>query len=210
MRDLPLFLTRETKLFWGLSLYAVAGSAYLLTNHFPLRPPIELPMTSLDNWVPFLPYTLWIYLSEYLFFLVVYYHIENLDTANKYLYALAALSAISALIFIVFPTTYPRHLFPLPGDLDPFTAFSFRILRESDNPTNCSPSLHVSSVFLSAFLFINEQKKKLANFLFWGVLIALSTLTTKQHYLADVVSGIALSLAVYLYFFKIARYSRVE
>ncbi len=207
---LPLFLTRENKLRFGIPFFIAGGAAYLLTNHFPIYTPQLLPMNWVDEAVPLVPLTVWIYLSEYPFFLAVYFSIRDYDNANKYLYSFLALTLFSAAIFELWPTTYPRHLFPLPEGLDPLTHFAFTTLRAADEPGNCCPSLHVSSVFLSVFLFIDDQRKKLPWFFLWGILIALSTLTTKQHYVIDVLTGIALAVVVYWIFHKWISYRRVD
>ena len=209
LMTLPLFLTAKNKLHMVVPFFVMGGGAYMLTNHFQFFTPQLLEMTWLDQMIPLLPASVWIYLSEYPFFLVVYANIKDYDNANKYLYSLLSLSFTSALIFAVWPTTYPRDLFPLPADgVDPLTRLAFTILREADQPTNCCPSLHVSSVYLSVFLFLDDQKKKLPFFFVWGTLIAISTMTTKQHYWVDVVSGFGLAVIFYLVFHRVVRYRR--
>jgi len=46
----------------------------------------------------------------------------------------------------------------------------------------------------SAVLVYREQPKRFWWFLAWAVAIALSTLTTKQHYVVDVASGTVLAV----------------
>jgi membrane-associated phospholipid phosphatase len=88
-----------------------------------------------------------------------------------------------------------------------------------DTPANCCPSLHVSTAFLTAFIFIDssseggvrrERRGYLAIYLVWAFAIAVSTLTTKQHYLVDVVTGFVLALAHYWVFFRLARYDEAK
>jgi membrane-associated phospholipid phosphatase len=116
------------------------------------------------------------------------------------------LQTFSVLIFMLWPTVYPRHLFPLPQNLDYFTNFVFTTLRNGDSPASCCPSLHVSSVYLSSFVFLDDQKGKFPFYFIWGTVIALSTLTTKQHYVIDVVTGLILAIATYGVFHKIVVY----
>ena len=109
---------------------------------------------------------------------------------------------------------FPRDLFPLPSGadagvhaIDAWTRFHIEGLRKIDTPLNCAPSLHVSSCFLASYLFLNEQRKKFPFFFTWAILIAFSTLTTKQHYVFDIISGIGLSAVSYLIFYRWVRYA---
>ena len=125
---------------------------------------------------------------------------------NKYFYSYFALQSVSVMIFYLWPTTYPRDLFPLPDDLGAITHFAFSTLRTTDTPANCCPSLHVSSVYLSTFIFLSDQRKKFPFFFIWGTAIVFSTLTTKQHYLIDVISGFMMAVITYWIFHKYVPY----
>ncbi len=203
---LPLFMTREYKYPIGAAMYLFGILMYLASNWIHIFPLQMLPMSWFDVMVPFLPYTVWIYISEYVFFAVVYVTCKDMVNLNKYCYSFLFLQSVSVLIFWLWPTTYPRELFPLPDDLEKITHFAFSRLRETDTPANCCPSLHVSSVYLSTFIFLDDQKKKFPFFFIWGTAIALSTLTTKQHYLIDVVTGFMMAISTYWIFHKYVSY----
>jgi membrane-associated phospholipid phosphatase len=203
---LPLFMTKENKYVVGFMLACVAVALYLSSNHFHFSTPQLLPLYWIDTVVPFLPYTVWIYISEYIFFVVVYITCKDMVNLNKYFYSFLVLQVTSVMIFWIWPTTYPRELFPLTNDLDAVTYFAFNTLRKTDTPANCCPSLHVSSVYLSTFLFLDDQRKKFPFFFIWGTAIALSTLTTKQHYLIDVVLGFLMAVSTYWIFHKYISY----
>jgi membrane-associated phospholipid phosphatase len=159
--------------------------------------------------IPFIPQTIWIYTTEYLLFPIVYLMSRDLTNCNKYLYAFFIQQSIAVAIFWFWPTIYPRHLFPLPEDLDALSYYVFSGLRSTDSPANCCPSLHVSSVYLSSFLFLNEQQKKFPFFFIWATLIALSTLTTKQHYIIDVVTGLLLASVTYWVTYNLIKFRPV-
>lgn len=207
---LPIFVTRENKHLVGAITFVFAAVIYLMSNHFPFFEPKMLPMTAWDQAIPFIPETVWIYLSEYVFFIVIYLLCRETINMNRYVYAVVALQVVSVTIFWAWPTTYPRSLYPLPDSLDPLTHWAFSSLRHGDSPTNCAPSLHVSSVLLCSFLFFNEQREKLWFFLTWGAFISLSTLTTKQHYIVDVVSGLLMAILFHWFFYRKASYSMGE
>lgn len=205
--SLPLFLTRENKYVAGAFLFLIAAILYLTSNHFHFFQPQLLPMSWVDHVVPFLPLTVWIYISEYIFFIAVYLTTKDVINLNRYIYSFLALQTFAVLIFWIWPTTYPRELFPLPSNLDPITYYVFNSLRQTDTAANCCPSLHVSSVYLSSFIFLKEQRKKFPFFFLWGTAIALSTLTTKQHYLIDVTAGLACAIVFHWIFHRWLRYS---
>ena len=205
-KSLPLLINSQNKYKMGLLLWVLAILLYMPANHFHIFTPQFLPMTWIDENVPFLPYTVWIYVSEYLFFVVVYLVCRDLANLSKYFYSFLTLQSLSVLIFWLWPTTYPRELYPLPSDLEAITHYLFSNLRVTDTPANCCPSLHVSSVYLSSFIFLDDQKEKFPFFFLWGTAIALSTLTTKQHYIVDVIVGLVLAILIYGIFHKYVRY----
>lgn len=204
---LPLFLTEKTRLLAGFLLFPLAGLLYLFTNHFQFFAARELPMTWLDTHVPFVPNTFWVYASEFLYFPAAYLLCRDVRNVNRYLYSFAALQIASNLIFVFWPTVYLRENFPLHADVNEWTRFGVTQMRTADTPANCCPSLHVSGVLLTGFLFIDEQRKWLAPFMIWGVAIAISTLTTKQHYLIDVLAGFAMAALFYWIFHRRFRYA---
>jgi membrane-associated phospholipid phosphatase len=207
--SLPLFLTPKNKYPIGIAVGILITASYLSSNHVHFLEPKLLPLSTVDQSIPFIPETVWIYISDYLFCFIVYVLCKNLINLNKYLYAFLALQAGSILIFLLWPTTYPRELFPLPSSLDGLTYQAFQMLRKADTPMNCCPSLHVSSVYLCSFNFLKEQREKFRWFLGWATAVAISTLTTKQHYLIDVVTGLAIALASYWIFFKKVTYRSI-
>lgn len=206
---LPLFLIPKFKYPAGVALFSSAFVMYYLTNHFPVFTPRELYLFPIDQAIPFVPWTVLIYVSEYLFFTTVYITCRDMENLNKYLYSFFATQAFSCLIFFFWPTVFPRELYPIPDGTHPLIDGVWTWLRVNDAPTNCFPSLHVSTVYLSAFIFRDEQKEKFPFFIAWGTLIAFSTLPTKQHYSIDIVAGLGLSLLSYWFFHRKVQYYRV-
>src|SRR5665213_1636876 len=114
---LPLFVTRKNKYLAGAAVYAIAYVLYALTNRHPVFAPHVLPMTFIDTHVPFVPATVLIYTSEYFYFVFVYLLLRDYENLSKYLYAFFFLQVASAIIFLVYPTVYPRGPWPIPSDL---------------------------------------------------------------------------------------------
>ena len=203
---LPLFITAKNKVLVGVIAFIFASIIYLSSNHFLLFTPHLLTLTKLDKAIPFIPATIWIYLTEYFLFISVYLLYKDLANLNKYLYSFMGMQIVSVLIFIFYPTIYPRADFPLPTNAHSLTIQVFSYFRILDLPTNCLPSLHISSCYLSAFIFLEEQREKFWFFFLWATAIGLSTLTTKQHYIVDVVAGLLMAYIFYWLFHRYIRY----
>ncbi|MBS1960215.1 MAG: phosphatase PAP2 family protein [Bdellovibrionales bacterium] len=209
---LPLFVNRYNKIIAGAVMYGISYFCYYLTNHNVIFDPVTLPHTWVDSHTPFIPYTVLIYISEYFYFAAVYLTLRDYDNINRYLYSFFLLQVVSCAFFLAYPTIYPRDAFaPTVQALEPQWLRSIWLwLWKQDAPTNCLPSLHVSSVYLSALVFRTDGPNgRTAAFRFyftWSTLIALTTLTTKQHYLVDIVSGFGLALLFYWWFHRKQRY----
>ena len=207
---LPLFVTKGNKYVVGSLMFGLSYFFYYVTNHYAYAEHNYLPMTWIDRHVPLVPYSVLIYISEYFYFAFVYILLRQHDNINKFLYSFFLLQVFSCTIFAVYPTVYPRENFPIPSDTPAWLMATWAWLRHVDTPGNCFPSLHVSSVYLSAFAFWTDgQKKMFWVFFIWSTLIAMSTLTTKQHYLADILSGLGLAILFYRWFHLKQEYQRV-
>lgn len=197
---LPILVHKEHRLLAGLLIFGAAAILYLTSNHFHIFRPRLLPLSRIDVAVPFTPQTVWLYVSEYLYAAVIYCSYRDTLNLNKAIYAVFSLLVTCVLVFWLWPTTISRDLFPLPDNLDPVTWHVFAALRRVDSPANCFPSFHVGSVFLACFILSNESRRKFLFFLVWATAISLSTLTVKQHYFVDVVSGFSLAVVFYFVF----------
>ena len=119
--SLPLFVTPANKSAVGLAVFTIAALLYLASNRLHLFVPQLLPMSEWDVAIPLVPWTVWLYTSEYMFFVTIYLLAREIVNINKYVYAVLSLQIVSVIIFWLWPTTYPRELYPLPTDLNPMT-----------------------------------------------------------------------------------------
>ena len=205
---LTCFVNKKNRNSMGLLTLAFVAGVYYLTNHNQVFKLNALPMSSVDLLVPFKPWTIWVYISEYVYYVIAFLSFRNLMNVNKFLYSYLALSLLSCAIFFFWPTVFPRELYPLDASVpDGITKTVFSFLRtHMDTPANCLPSHHVSSCFLLAFAFYTESKAKFRIYLSWTFLISLSTLSTKQHYFYDVVTGFLLAVVFYKIFWNKIKY----
>ncbi len=94
------------------------------------------------------------------------------------------------LCFLLWPTEYPRELYPLPGTTSALGAALVHFVRSTDAPVNCLPSLHVCTVTLCVLALRGSRWFRPAAVA--ALPLAASTLTFKQHYVVDAVTGAAL------------------
>lgn len=137
-----------------------------------------LEASAIDQGVPFTPWTIAIYASQFLFLFLTLWLSPTSEDLKNLLAAIAVATAISAAIFIVWPTAINRP--------DPHNA-AFSALYLFDVPTNCFPSLHVALAIIAAAMWPHRRTRPLA--WLWAFAILVSTLTTKQHVAVDILAG---------------------
>ena len=192
------------KILIAAGAMAINAVLYLVPTHLPLLEPRALGWTGGDAAVPFLPATVWIYFSDYLLVSSAFLVSETWDEVKRFVRAYFVLLAIGAAIHFAWPTVFPRDAFPITGD--GMSARALSSLREVDAPTSCLPSMHVAGSYLAAFSLWHRRRSLFAGYVAWATAVALSTLTAKQHYLVDVISGLSLAAVLAVVFFWIPEF----
>jgi membrane-associated phospholipid phosphatase len=187
------------KLAIAAGAMAINAVLYLVPNHLQLVEPRRLWWSAVDAWAPFLPATVWIYFSDYLLVSSAFLVSEGWDEVKRFVRAYFVLLAIGAVIHLCWPTAFPREAFPVPGNDG--SARALTALRGVDAATSCLPSMHVAGSYLAAFSLWHRRRSLFGGYVFWATAVAVSTLTTKQHYLVDVLAGLALAVALAAVFF---------
>lgn len=192
-------------------MFTAGTGLYLATNHFSIHSHHRLPVLWIDRAIPFYPESVWIYISEWAFLPLAYLRCRDLVQLNRYVYSYLFLQLVCMVIFLVWPTTYPRELYPInQATTGCWTYYALNSLRLTDTAANCCPSLHIAGVYLSIALFIEGKKWDYLFFLIWGILIAISVLTTKQHYVIDLVVGLGVGAFIHWMFRHHVLYRRVS
>jgi membrane-associated phospholipid phosphatase len=176
---------------------------YLLNNRYQFFSPLFIPLTQIDEMIPFIPMGIYIYLLAYIqptvSFLYLY---KNKDYKNVYFLQnhIFIIALIANIIFFLLPTTIvmPFAKYTLTDFLkltDVFTAHCLVFIYNTDRPFNCLPSLHVAASFVSSYVLWKASSKPIFIIsLLFSVAVALSTLMVKQHIFYDVIFGFFLSL----------------
>jgi membrane-associated phospholipid phosphatase len=178
----------------GLGLAALQSATYFGIGHAHLTRSTELLRTRLDDAIPFLPWTAWCYLPFYaaIFLMTIggFRHRRLFDRTAR---SVLLVMFVGAMCHLFVGAEYPR-----PVLHPPFTSLSTTFMawvQGVDPPGNVFPSLHVAHTTMLSLLLIRDRPVLGRVALVMATLLALSTLTTKQHFLADVVSGYVLAFA---------------
>jgi len=197
MKRIAMFFERRP---WWLALGVLVifwGLAYMVPNHLDNRP-VKKVIDRVGDAIPFVDWTVVIYLSVFILIGVGIFILAR-EERGRATVTVLLLIAIHLVIFYFHPTLLPRNRLVPGADWQ----WVYRILWALDSPRNCFPSLHVSVAMLATLMLWRRHKFMGLVFFVWVLAVALSTLTTKQHYVADVVWGGLLAVAVYIVTFHI-------
>jgi membrane-associated phospholipid phosphatase len=180
---------------WLLSMIVILGFYGLGKFGAVIQAPTELPLTVVDRAVPFVPWTVWLYGTITWGCLLAWVGVPNRAEGARLLAAITIASLTCCVVFLLFPTTFPRELHPL-GEGDTATIRELARLREADSPTNCLPSLHVALAWSIALSFAASRDHRGLRALacVWALVVSISTVTTKQHFALDVPTGAAVGV----------------
>ena len=141
--------------------------------------------TDFDRWVPVQSWWVLIYVASFLFWVVCYIFTARLNEKEfwfRFVTADLLSRTVCGVIFIILPTTNVRPELAMDSVWDVMLSIIYRLdllcylgLRKSDK--------------------ISAKTK--AGVLIFALLIFASTQFTKQHYIVDVISGVALTLLCY-------------
>ena len=185
------------KFFGSTIAITVFFVLYFYILEHPTRPPQTMPILAVDQWVPVLSWTAWMYFSLWFFICIPLALMENRRVMLFYLGGALLLSIIGLSIFYFYPTMVPIT----ETDWSRYPTLEF--LKSSDNVGNACPSLHVGFATFSGCWFVWLLRKLRLSPLWvglsilWGLAIMVSTLTTKQHVLVDVIFGFLLGGLVF-------------
>ena len=182
-------------ILWTSFLYI----GYQLTNRNQLFEMHLMPKILGEGNLPFLVWTVLPYLLLIdLMYLPIFIKMDGIF--NKALMALTIAVLINYTFFIFFPTYMER---PTPPLNEGFFNKIYLWLLTIDGPANCFPSGHITSPGIGCWYFAKAYPKTRFLLMFLFGILCFSVLTTKQHYILDILGGVitgAVGILIVIYF----------
>lgn len=191
--DYIIHLTLSTFLIVGVYQFYFWCQRNYLTEPRELKLPV-------DDWIPYKPGWVWIY--SFLYYPVILYINMIVGSSREFIYIASSyllLLLFQMAFFLFYPVATPQFWRETNGRRtysERFLAF----VQSFDSCSNSFPSMHTSVAMLTAMHLYPHLG--LWSFAF-PVLIGLSCLFTKQHYLIDVPAGATLGWIVFQLFNKL-------
>ena len=159
---------------------------------------LAMPALAIDRALPVEPAWMLAYGSIWLFAFLPVSIVRGAELTRRALHAFIAVVGVAYACFLLYPTVLPRPASVGEG----FFAWTLALNYAADPPLNCFPSLHVAWGFVAAFACHRVHRGVGLAAFAWAGLIAISTLYTKQHYVVDVLAGIAIAAIAYVVFLR--------
>lgn len=189
--EVPLITADNQKsIFWPAAFYVYFS--YTLTGTFAFFAPWHPPLTEVDAWIPFLPWTVWFYLSHIIVMFSAWWWMRQGEGCTRAFWAMVMCAVITTFYFFFFPTELPRRTLD-QIDAGPLTTAAWAFLMSADHPTNSFPSMHVAEAVITAIGLARAHPHWGWVAPVWALGIAISTMTTEQHVLMDVIGGFLLA-----------------
>lgn len=170
-----------------LPLNSAITGVYIALNRHPVLAPHILPLTFVDSATPLLIWTVFPYylllFSDILLPLLIKDREIFFDTLRGYSLAMI----LDAIIWTLYPTTYPRPEVALESS---FTSAVYRTVVELDTPVCCLPSAHITIPAVGCWGLARQYPTMRPLIWITFSIFSLTILTTKQHYLVDLVAGL--------------------
>lgn len=165
------------------------GGAAALASHIPWRMSVELPA---DEWLPFWPGAAALYLTIGPMLMLAPFVYRSGASLQPLFKVLMLETTVAALCFLLLPIDDA----PVQVAEHGIAAAIFRIADVMNLHHNNLPSLHVAFACTLALAYAPRASRGGAALLYaWAVAVTLSTLFTRQHFVADVAAGVVLGVA---------------
>ncbi len=195
MDKIKKFIKKEKKFIISLAIFMLGNAfMYWFLKLFQGTP--TYINFYLDDKIPFLGWTIYIYDMFYPFTALALYLLYKKDKANYYKGVISGMIGciICYIIFLIIPTIMYRPTIP---EYDPLTNLVIKITYYFDEPPlNCFPSIHCVFCFQVIISYIKSKyplKGKII-IITCAMLIVISTLLVKQHFIYDVISAFLVCL----------------
>ena len=186
-----------------------AGLGYLLTNKFAYWRDWQAfdPTTSIDTWIPIIPWMIVPYSTLYFYYpmaAILGMKSEQTQRENVIFHQiLLMLTWMVFAIFILAPVEVDIRRSVFAADLGIWQPW-YDYLYAVDTPWNAWPSLHIVQSLLALLVvsrWYNTENYRWQIRILWfaWLMLTISVMTTKQHFVWDVVTGIIIAVLAWKY-----------
>jgi len=173
----------------------------MLASRAPLNVPAVVAPGAFDDLIPFIPSAAFVYATYLLLVPVLIAVAARRDGFDDVLAVTLGCGLSNAILYNLVPTRIAERTLAPRGSL-------LALIQHVDTPLCAIPSGHVAlpAVIAAAALLVSRRvtqghtaafwRRVAAGFALWTAALAASTLLTKQHYVVDVVWGLAFGVGV--------------
>lgn len=182
----------------SLSIVLIVGGYqfYFWCQRHPFTKP-RLFRFALDNRVQRRPAWIWIYSGLYYPVIVLTaVSARSMSHFNYMAFSYLLLLVMQMAFFSFFPVVLPEDWRTNSVPALTFSEKFLELVQRLDGRSNCFPSMHVSAATLTAFHLSANASLGIWPFVF-PLLISISAVFTRQHYIVDIPAGAALGWFAY-------------
>ena len=170
---------------------------YFFINRLQVEPNRRLDLaTPLDRKIPFVPQLVLVYFSTYIFVIQPFIILAEARQFYWMLASFGSITVVASLIHAIVPSKIERNEILVT---DGISGMMINLFQKTCKPYGNFPSMHVAlsvPVVGANFMVLGPTAGSIT--LIWAILIALSTLYTKQHYILDVLAGLIGGVLIYV------------
>jgi membrane-associated phospholipid phosphatase len=175
---------RREKACVALAFQLVIGAGFVaLQRGTDTIPPPAWLVTRVDGWLPLVPASVWIYLSWYL--LPVVMLLGSKERYRLTTVAVAASFVVCAVGWVLLPVSMERAVVAGEGPSEKMLGLVYAV----DPPRNLFPSFHAAIAAIVALVGAPSPTVRLGLGT-WALAICIACVSTKQHFVLDVVAGV--------------------
>jgi membrane-associated phospholipid phosphatase len=186
------WLPERDNLIALVSAYVVFAATYLTINHYSVGRAAHRLFLPGEAQIPFVPEFEFLYGLGYVLPVLAAWQLPDAARRRQLLRALALTLLVAYSTYLAYPVYFER-----PALTEDSLATWLLALEYQDHSYNHFPSLHVATAWLIYFAI--GDRPRCRRWLLAAVIgISLSTVFVKQHYIVDVVYGLALATASWM------------
>jgi membrane-associated phospholipid phosphatase len=184
---------KRAKRNWFLFMLGYFSFGYMFLNWLASGKTVHYDLSlAFENQIPFIPAFILGYCCVYLGMFVAFFVIDTVQDWQRTVVCFLIMTTACYVTFYFFPVKMSMRpdLAGHDGIFYSITRFIFAI----DLPYNCFPSLHVAFPTFATLVAWKNHKTARWTLLAMAVIVMVSVVLVKQHYIADVLAGVAVSL----------------